>query len=577
MKEIAKHFKGNYREIVLGPLFKLFEAILELFVPLVTASIIDVGVAKGDTAYVLGGGAFMVLLAVLGAAAGLTCQYYAARAAAHFGLRLRGEAFAHMLRLSASQAGEMGAGRLATRITNDVNQLQAGLNMFIRLGTRVPFLAVGGVVMALVLDLRTGLIYLAGTLLITVVLLLVVRSTMPRYGQIQEGQDELFRRAQENLEGVRVIRAFSRQKREEQEFGRAAGGLTGTLIRTGWISAVLTPAASVVANLAIILVVWLGAQDVNAGRMETGVIIALVNYMTQILLALLVAASLIVLFTRAMASAKRVEALLQTKPDITDGPGAEKRPDAPAFGFYGVNFSYFAGAENALTDIDFEVWPGQVVGVIGGTGSGKSTLGHLLLRRYEVNTGRVEVFGADVRKFTLHGLRENFGAVAQGAQLFSGTVRQNLQVAAPAAGDDALWQALETAQAAAFVREKPKGLDMMVAEGGVSLSGGQRQRLTIARAVARRPHILLLDDAASALDYATEAALRSALAKLRTEDGGPVTTFIISQRVASLRGADCILVLDDGKIVGRGRHEDLLETCEVYREIAASQGGEQER
>ncbi|MDL2253196.1 ABC transporter ATP-binding protein/permease [Ruminococcaceae bacterium OttesenSCG-928-I18] len=572
MKQIAKCFKGNYREMTLGPLFKLAEAVLELLVPLVTASIIDVGVANGDTAFVLQRGGLLLLLAVLGAAAGLTCQYFAAGAAANFGQHLRRQVFAQVMRLSPAETGHIGTGGLSTRITNDVNQIQAALNMLIRLGTRVPFLAVGGILMAMILNVRAGLIYLAATALITLVLVLVMRHTMPKYGEIQAGQDELFRLGMENLEGVRVIRAFSRQGSEKKTFDASADRLTKLLLRTGKISAALNPAASVAANGAVILVVWLGAGYVHAGTMQTGEVIALVNYMTQVLLALLVAANLIVLFTRAIASVKRVESVLEIQPAVTDGPSAAGRTDAPAFAFKGVEFCYYEGADNALSGLSFEAQPGQTIGVIGGTGSGKSTLVRLLLRHYDVDKGSVEVQGVDVRRYTLPQLHEKIGVVPQKTILFSGTIRTNLQMAAPNADEKALWDALRAAQATDFVRQKKEGLDTPLGEGGAGLSGGQRQRLAIARALVRRPEILILDDAASALDYATEAALRRALKALAAESGNRMTTLLISQRVAAIRQADVILVLDEGRLVGKGVHESLLRENELYREICASQG-----
>ncbi len=566
MREIRKSLAGNYRELILGPLFKLLETILELIVPLLTASIINDGVAGGQGRFVLGRGGLMVLLAVLGAAAALTCQYFASTAATRFGASLRSRVFAHVLRLSPAQAQELGG--LSAYVTNDVNQVQAAVNMFIRLGTRVPFLMVGGILMSMLLNLQAGLIFLAATLLITALMVLVMRLTLPRYGKIQAGQDGLFRLVHENLAGARVIRAFSRQRSEEQGFDEAAAGLEKLLIRTGGISALLSPAASVLANLAIILVVAARLR----GQGNIGEAVALMNYMSQILLALMVGANLLVLFTRGVASAARVEALLEIAPALEDGPGAEVDKTAPAFAFRQLGFRYFAGAEKALDGIDLELWPGQTLGVIGGTGSGKSTLAGLLLRHYDATEGRVEVLGADVRQHSLQGLRAHFGVVPQTARLFSGSLRQNLQMAAPGADDESLWQALEAAQAADFVRQNPKGLDAKVAEGGGGFSGGQRQRLTIARALARRPDILLLDDAASALDYATEAALRRALAGQKTASGRPLTTLVISQRVAAIRNADVILVLDNGRVAGLGSHARLLEECEIYREICASQG-----
>ena len=576
MKQIANNFKGNYKEILLGPLFKLFEAVLELFVPLVMASIIDVGVYNRDINYVIRRGLFMLLLAVAGAASGLTCQYFAAVAAGQFGKRLRIQAYNHVMHLSAAETDVFGAGGLITRLTNDTAQIQAGLNMTIRLATRVPFLAVGSIIMAIYINPRVGLVFLAATLLISLVLFVVMKTTLPGYTAIQQGQDDLSRLAGENLEGVRVIRAFSRQKEEEKDFDQRGDSLTKSLVRVGRISAVLNPLTSVIANIAIIAIVWLGAQFVFKGSMMPGEIIALVNYMLQTLLALLVAANLIVIFTKAAASVKRVEELLAIEPSIIDGPGAKCKKNAPVIEYKNVSFSYYSGADSALEDIDFCIMPGQTVGIIGGTGSGKTTLIDLLVRYYDASTGAILIDGADVKDYTLQELRGKIGLVPQKASLFAGTVRSNLLVSAPYSNEETLWQGLEIAQAAEFVRKMPQGLDTVIEEGASNLSGGQRQRLTIARALVRKPEILILDDASSALDYATDAALRHSLAQLAQEAGEngemPMTTLLISQRTASIKNADVIFVLDDGKLVGQGTHSQLLQENPVYQEICHSQG-----
>ncbi len=572
MKHIRESFKGLGNALWLGPLFKLLEAIMEVFVPLITASIIDVGVANHNSAYILSRGALMVLIAILSVGAALICQYYAATASAKLSKQLRSRVFAHAMTLSPMQVEEIGRGGLSARITNDVNQIVAALNMFIRIGTRAPFLTIGAILMAMLIDFYTGLVYLVATILIGVILTLVIKKTLGKYGQIQKGQDELFRLAQDNLEGVRVIRAFSRQDQENEEFQGSASALCRLLVHTGRISALMTPAASVVANLAVVMVVWLGAGAVNTGTMMTGDIIALVNYMVQILVALLMATNLLVLFTRALASSMRVEALLEEKPSITDGPGAKEDKSAPAFAFQNVEYHYYEKASPALQRLNFEVQCGQAVGFIGGTGSGKSTVAHLLLRHYDVCEGKVFVFGNDVRHYELQELRRHFGVVMQNARLLSGSIRSNLLFSKSNAEDDELWDALEAAQAASFVRERPDGLDSVLTEGGGGLSGGQRQRLVIARALVRRPHILVLDDAASALDYATEAALRKELKAWKTADGMPLTTLNISQRVAAIRNCDVIFVLEEGCIEACGNHQELLKTSSLYREICESQG-----
>lgn len=570
MKQIAQNFKGHYKEIILGPFFKLVEAVLELFVPLVMADIIDVGVRTGDVGYIVGRAGLMLLLATLGAAAALTCQYFAAVAAGHFGKGLRKQVYHHVMQFSPAETARFGAGGLITRLTNDVNQMQTGVNMAIRLGSRVPFLAVGSIVMALALNWRIGLVFFATTPLIGLVLFFIMRRTVPRYAEIQARQDTLARLGGENLAGARVIRAFSRQKQENKDFDSAAADLSVLTVRVGKISAALNPITGFVVNMAIVLIVWLGANFAFAGNVLPGEIIALVSYMNQTLLALVVAANLIVLFTRAMASTRRVAAVLEVEPSIVDGPGAKEMAGAAAVTFENVSFAYHEGSEAALQGIDFAIEPGQTVGVIGGTGSGKTTLVNLLVRYYDAINGVVNVDGIDVRQYEVNALRKKIGLVPQAAALLSGSVRHNLAIAAPNATDEEMWQALRTAQAADFVQKLPEGLDSMIEEGGKNLSGGQKQRLTIARALVRKPEILVLDDSASALDYATDAALRQALREMQASQ--TLTTIMISQRASTIKNADSILVLDEGHLVGQGNHEELLTSNSVYQEICASQG-----
>lgn len=572
MKLLTVNFKGHMKELILGPLFKLFEAILELMVPLVMAGIIDTGVANRDAAYVIRGGLLLLGLAVLGAAAGLTCQYFAAVAAGHFGVRLRRQLYSHALHLGLAETGDYGAGALITRLTNDTIQIQTGVNMFIRLATRVPYLAIGSIVMALILNPTIGVVYLVATPLIALVLYLVMRQTLPKYGKIQSKQDELSRLATENLDGVRVIRAFSRQKVETDAFEATGDDMRNLVVRVGRLSALLNPVTSVIANLAVILIVWMGASFVFRGTLQPGEIIALVNYMMQILLALIVAVNLIIIFTRGLASAKRVAKLLETQPSIQDGPGAEPVEEAPALVFENVGYTYKDGAEEVLESISFSVRAGETVGIIGGTGSGKSTLAALMMRLYDTTKGKIMVQGQAIRTYKLRSLRSMFGYVPQKTALFSGTLRANLQVSNPAATDEEMWQALRVAQAEQFVRENKAGLDMELQEGSGNLSGGQRQRLTIARALVRNPRILILDDASSALDYTTEWNLRKALSDLKKTMNHLMTTVIISQRVVSIKDADTILVLDDGRLVGVGTHEELLQGNAVYAEICGSQG-----
>ena len=570
MRQIAQNLKGKYKEIVLGPLFKLLEAIMELFVPLVMASIIDNGIIKGDKETILRGGLLLVLLAVLCVAAGMICQYYAAVAAGHFGKGLRGQVYKHVLSLSQNETDLYGAGGLITRLTNDVNQMQNGVNMTIRLATRAPFLAVGSIVMAMVVSWKVGLIFLLATPVIGLVLYVVMKRTLPSYTKIQKGQDSLSRLSGENLEGARVIRAFSRQEKEQQDYETQAMDLSALMMRVGKVSAVLNPLTGFIVNLAIIAIVWAGAGFAFKGELLPGEIIALVSYMNQTLLAMLVGANLVILFTRALASTKRVAEVLETKPSIVDGKGAKENPAAPAIAFENVAFAYHAEAETAVEGLNFAINKGQIVGIIGGTGSGKTTLVNLLLRYYDVTTGSVQVCGANVKDYTLHGLRQKIGLVPQTAALFSGSIRRNLQIGAKEATDEEMWEALQLAQAADFVENIPEKLDGNLVEGGKNLSGGQRQRLTIARALVRKPEILVLDDSSSALDYATDAALQKGLRAQAQKRG--LTVVMISQRVAALQKADFILVLDDGNLAGKGTHEELLRENEVYQEICASQG-----
>lgn len=575
MKLVLQNVKGNYKEVILGPLFKLFEAVLELLVPIVVANIIDVGITNGDSSYILTRGLLLILLAALGFGSAFLCQYYAAIAGGQFGRSLRRQTFSHVMRLSGADMNEIGTGGLITRLTNDINQIQSGLNMVIRLGTRAPFLAVGSIVMAMMLDFKIGLLFLISTPLIVLVLYVIMKRTLPSYRKIQSGQDKLSRLSEGNLEGVRVIRAFSRQKQEQEEYEEAADSLTALTVRVGKISAALNPLTTLIVNLAIALIVWMGAGFVNTGDMETGTIFALVSYMNQTLLALVVAANLIVLFTRAIASARRVEEVLQMQPSITAGEKNVQEmhigTDIPVVAFQDVSFAYHAGGENVVEGISFSLLPGQMVGLIGGTGSGKTTLVNLMLRYFDTQTGAVSLGGSNVKDWDPAALRRQIGLVPQKTALLSGTIRSNLLMAAPNASEEQLWKALEAAQGLDFVKGLRKQLDATVEEGGKNFSGGQRQRLTIARALVRKSKLLILDDASSALDYATDAALRSALRQEMRENPG-MAVLMITQRAAAIKNADQILVLDDGRLSGAGTHETLLAENPVYGEICKSQG-----
>lgn len=570
MKLLREELKGRRKGLILGPLFKLLESLLELCVPLVMADIIDTGIRQGDRGYILRGGAVLLLLAGLCIGAAMVCQYYAALVSGEVGRGLRVKLYAHAMGLSDLDCAAWGPEGLITRLTLDASQVQTAVNMFIRLAMRTPLITLGSIVMAMLISPAIGVIFLISTPLILLILYLIMRRTLPGYGEIQQAQDQLQRLSGEALEGVKVIRAFSRQPREEADFRAAGDRLTALLVRVGRISAALGPLTSIIINLAILAIVWLGARFVFSGALAAGQVIALVSYMNQTLLALVVAANLIVLFTRAGASARRLDELMALEPAVTaplDFPAFD--PAAPLFELRGVSFAYHPGADDVLEGISFSIPPGETVGLIGGTGSGKSTIAALLLRQFDPGEGRIFRSGVELRALPLSALRRSIGYVPQQAALFSGTLRRNLSIANPAASEEELWRALEIAQAAEFVTALPQGLDSPVEEDGKNFSGGQRQRLTIARALLRQPELLILDDAASALDYATDAALRRALAR---ELRPGTSLLIISQRVSAVRSADRILVLDDGRLAGEGSHAALLDQCAVYREICASQG-----
>lgn len=578
MLKFARFLKQFKREVLIGPVFKLTEAVFELIVPLVMAQIIDVGIANGDRGYVLRMGGVMVLLGLVGLGCALICQYCAARASQGFGTVLRSEMFRHINTLSHGEIDQIGTPSLITRITNDVNQLQLAVAMLIRLVVRAPFLVIGATVMALLLDWKLACIFFVAAPLMALVLYLVMSRSIPFYRIIQKKLDRISLITRENLSGVRVIRAFSRQEKEKERFAQASEDQMSTSIAVGRISALLNPLTSAIINLAIAAVIWFGGFRVDAGGMTQGEVIAFVNYLNQILLAMIVVANLVVIFTKAAASATRVDEVLELHPSIVDRVSrpAQEVEGSPEIAFDAVSFAYPDAGAYSLSDISFTVARGQTLGIIGGTGCGKSTLVNLIPRFYEVSQGSLKVDGVDVRDYPMEQLRGKVGIVPQRAVLFSGTLRQNMQWRKQDATDEEIWQALETAQAASFVRKMPDGLDSVILQGGKNLSGGQKQRLTIARALVGEPEILILDDSASALDFATDAALRQAIAKFSAERGNRMTTIIVSQRANTVRYADQIVVLDDGKVAGIGTHEQLLESCQTYREIYWSQNERQE-
>ena len=571
MNKMLDYLNGYKRECVLAPLFKMLEATFDLFVPLVMADIVNVGIAAHDFHYILMRCGILLLLAIIGLACSLTAQYFSAKASVGYSTALRHALFAHIQTLSFTEMDTLGTSTLITRMTSDLNQVQSGLNLFLRLFLRSPFVVFGAMIMAFTVNVRAALIFVVAIPLLSVVVFGVMVVTRPLYKTVQTRLDRVLGLTRENLTGARVVRAFDKEQTEVNRFEDANALLTKMQLHVGHISALMNPLTYVIINLAIVALLYVGSVQINVGGMASGDVIALVNYMNQILVELVKLANLIVQVSKALACAGRVRAVLDTKPGMQfpqEVPGevpSEKRNDAVRFDHVGLTYAG-AGAPS-LTDISFTAEKGQTIGVIGGTGSGKSSLVSLIPRFYDATEGSVEIFGHPVQNYPREELRGKVSVVMQKAQLFGGTIRSNLLWGNQNASDADLWAALETAQAAEFVHSKPLGLDEPVEQGGRNLSGGQKQRLTIARALVSKPEILILDDSASALDYATDAALRKALAALP----GSMTVFIVSQRAASLQHADQILVLDDGHLVGLGTHAELLASCPVYEEIYASQ------
>lgn len=574
MKRLAIHLKNYKAHLIWGPFFKLLEAIFELIVPLVMAQVIDEGINNNaGTGYILSRGFLILALGVVGLACALICQYVASKCSQGYGTLLRNDLFSHVNKLSYKELDKFGAATLVNRLTADVNQLQNMVAMMIRLFIRAPFLVIGAAVMAMIINLKLALVFLAAAPLIAFVLYMIMSRTVPHYKTVQKKLDTVTGITRENLSGVRVVRAFANQDYERARFKEAAEDLTRTSNTVGAISALLNPLTFAIINVAILAILWFGGGIVNDGEMTQGEIIAFVNYMTQISLALVVVANMVILITKSSASASRVLEVLETQPSITDDGNTTVEQDdaAPAVSFDHVCFGYGDG-EYALDSLTVDVQRGETVGVIGGTGSGKSTLINLLGRFYDVSEGSVKLFGTDVRKYPLEQLRTTIAYVPQKAVLASGTIRSNMQWAKKDATDEEIWRALETAQAADFVRAKKKGLDEPVERDGRNFSGGQRQRLTIARALVGSPRILVFDDSSSALDFATDYALRKAIA----ESKGDTTVFWVSQRATSIKNADKIIVLDEGEVKGIGTHEELFDSCDVYREICLSQVSKEE-
>lgn len=569
MFKLAKKYLGDFKkELIVGPAAKLTEAIFELIVPLIMADIIDVGINGGaGKPYIYRMGGIMILMGALGLCCALVCQYLASRASQGVGTVVRNDLFRHIGSLSHAELDRFGTPSLITRVTNDVNQVQSAVAMLIRLVVRAPFLVIGAAVMAMTIDLKLSLVFLAVMPLVAAVLYFIMFRSVPLYRVIQKKLDKISLITRESLSGARVIRAFSGEAAEEKRFRDANDDFADTSMRVGRLSALLNPLTYAIMNLAIAAIVWFGGFRVDSGALTQGQVIAFVNYMTQISLALVVVANLVVLFTKAAASSARINEVFETEPSIKDGAGAAVSEKAPVIEFKDVSFSYSEGGDNALENITFSVRKGETVGIIGGTGSGKSTLVSLIPRFYDAEKGSVLINGADVKSYGLKELRQKIGFVPQKAMLFSGTIAENLRWGNENASDEQLQKAAETAQAKEFIDKMPDGFNTHINQGGRNLSGGQKQRLTIARALTGNPEILILDDSASALDFATDAALRKAIAK----DTQNMTVLIVSQRATSIRHADKIIVLDDGEAAGIGTHSELLESCSVYREIVMSQ------
>ena len=577
MRKLLIYLKDYKKESIIGPLFKLLEATFELIVPVIMAHIIDIGIKNHDTLYIWKMGAVLVIFGILGLTCSLLAQYFAAKAAVGFGTALRHDLFWHIENLSHAEVDKAGSSTLVVRMTSDVNQVQSGVNLVLRLFLRSPFIVVGALVMAFTINWKAAMVFVVTVPRLAFVIYGIMVITIPLYKKVQRELDEVLLTTRENLTGVRVIRAFRTQKLERETFEHKSDMLMNIQMHVGKISASLNPLTYIIVNAGIIAVIWFGGIQVNVGDMTQGEVIALVNYMTQTLLALVALANLIITFTKALASAGRINEVFAMKPGIVDGnekESAVQQTEEPktAVSMEDVTFYYQESKEPALEHISFTAKKGETIGIIGGTGSGKSTLVSLIPRFYDVTEGRVFVNEKDVREYKVENLRSKVGMVPQKAVLFHGTIRDNIKMGREDASDEEIFEALKTAQALEIVENKPGKLDTVLSEGGKNLSGGQRQRLTIARALVRNPEVLILDDSASALDFATDANLRKAIA----EDTNNMTVFIVSQRAASIMHADKIIVLDDGQMVGYGTHQELLKQCEVYQEICYSQFSKEE-
>lgn len=565
MKDLIKYLRHYIKESILAPLFKMLEASFELFVPLVMAAIIDTGIKNSDKPYIFKMGMVLVGLAIVGFISALTAQYFAAKAAVGFGKELRGDLYRHINTLSYSEIDKIGTSTLITRLTADVNQMQTAVNLFLRLFLRSPFIVIGAVVMAFTVDPKTAIIFAVSIPMLAVVVFGIMFYSVPIYKKVQNRLDSVMRMTRENLSGVRVIRAFNHEQREIEDFDKCSEELKDMQLYGGKISAYLNPITYVIVNLSIVLIIYVGGLRVDTGRLTQGEVISLINYMSQVLVELIKLSNLIINLTKSVACGNRINDVFKIKPSINDGSGIKTENDT-AVEFDHVSATYAGSNEKSLDSLTLNVPRGSTVGIIGATGSGKTTLINLIPRFYDVSGGSLKVNGTDVRNYNVDELRKLVGVVPQKAALVSGTVRDNMKWGKHDATDEDINAALKTAQALDFINDKD-GLDTKILQGGKNLSGGQIQRLTIARALVRKPEILILDDSSSALDFATDAALRRAI----KSDTDNMTVFIVSQRFSTIKNADMIIVLDDGKVCGIGKHDELFESCEEYRDICESQ------
>ena len=567
MKKILIYLKYYKKETILAPFFKMLEASFELFVPLVIASIIDRGIEKEDTTHILWMGGVLVLLGIIGLVCSVTAQYFSAKAATGFASRLRTLLFSHIQKLSFAQLDEAGSATLITRMTSDVNQVQSGVNLVLRLFLRSPFIVFGAMIMAFTVDVKAALIFVVTIPLLSIVVFGIMLISIPLYKKVQLALDKVLGKTRENLSGIRVIRAFNKEEEEKQDFYEKNEALNKVQVFVGRFSALMNPVTYLIVNGAILYLIWTGAWQVEMGVLKQGEVVALVNYMSQILVELVKLANLIITVTKAIACGNRIEEVLELPVDIGKEAAEVKEEYKGAVAFENVTFAYHKDAEPAIENISFVAKKGETIGIIGGTGSGKSTLVNMLPAFYRPTEGKIYIDGKNVNAYEEQELKEKIGMVMQKAVLFKGTIADNLKFGKEDVTEEDMWQALSMAQAKEFVEQKEGGLSYVINEGGKNLSGGQKQRLTIARALVKKPEILVLDDSASALDYATDAALRKAL----KETGENQITFIVSQRAASIMHADQIIVLDEGKMVGLGTHGELLKKCQVYKEIYDSQ------